>query len=107
MGFDGTELSQAIAAIRAGLVGAQAEGEVTSIRFTVKDVTLDLGIELRSTTSGGGGVKAFVVSGEARGERAHLDTHRLTVRLEVAGAPGAIEISDSDDEDWSVTGSQR
>jgi hypothetical protein len=32
----------------------------------------------------GGGVKALVVSGEARGEHSAATTHRLTVTLDVA-----------------------
>ncbi|WP_407646158.1 trypco2 family protein [Actinacidiphila oryziradicis] len=37
MGFDGTELSQAIAAIRTGLTSAQAQAADSPIRFTAKD----------------------------------------------------------------------
>ncbi|MFE9622792.1 trypco2 family protein [Streptomyces sp. NPDC006527] len=91
--WDETELSEAIKAVRAGLTAAQQDGADSAIRFTVKEIVLDLGIELRRTTAAGGGVKAFVVSGEARGERVGTATHRLTVTLEVAGpdeeAPGA------------------
>jgi len=104
MGIDGTELSQAIAAIRNGLTAAQAEGAGAPIRFAVKEITLDLGIELRSTTTAGGSVKAFVVSGEARGERAHANTHRLTVRLEADETAGPLQISDTDEDAWSEPG---
>jgi hypothetical protein len=43
-----------------------------------------LGIELRRTESAGGGVKAFVVSADAKGERVRAATHRMTVTLQVA-----------------------
>ncbi|MEU9059820.1 trypco2 family protein [Streptomyces sp. NPDC048430] len=45
-----------------GLAAAQQDGDGSPVRFTVKEVVLDLGIELRHTASAGGGVKAFVVS---------------------------------------------
>lgn len=87
MELDGTELSEAIEAVRTGLIAAQQDGDGSPVRFTVKDVTLDLGIELRHATSAGGGVKAFVVSADARGERARAATHRMTVTLEVEPSP--------------------
>lgn len=80
----GTELSEAIKAVRSGLAAAQQDGETSAIRFTVKEITLDLGIELRQATSAGGGVRAFVVSADARGEQARTATHRMTVTLQVA-----------------------
>jgi hypothetical protein len=87
MELDGTELSEAIKAVRAGLVAAQQDGDGSPVRFTVKDVTLDLGIELRHAASASGGVKAFVVSADARGERARTATHRMTLTLEVESSP--------------------
>ncbi|MEW2161058.1 trypco2 family protein [Streptomyces sp. NPDC007189] len=82
--MDETELSEAIKAVRAGLTAAQQDGADAAIRFTVKEIVLDLGIEIRKTAAASGGVKAFVVSGEARGERSAATTHRLTVTLDVA-----------------------
>ncbi|WP_070020131.1 trypco2 family protein [Streptomyces nanshensis] len=80
------ELSEAIKAVREGLEAAQRDGAGSDLRFRVKDVVLDLGIELRKTSSAGGSMKAFVVSGEARGERSTAQTHRMTVSLELEGA---------------------
>ncbi|MFB7506417.1 trypco2 family protein [Streptomyces broussonetiae] len=82
--LDETELSEAIKAVRAGLAAAQQDGADAAIRFTVKEIVLNLGIEIRKTAAASGGVKAFVVSGEARGERSAATTHRLTVTLDVA-----------------------
>ncbi|MEV7595641.1 trypco2 family protein [Streptomyces sp. NPDC089922] len=84
MELEPTELSDAIKAVRDGLAAAQRDGAGSPIRFTVKDVVLDLGIELRHTASAGGGVKAFVVSADAKGERSKTATHRITVTLSVA-----------------------
>ncbi|MFF4583038.1 trypco2 family protein [Streptomyces sp. NPDC001389] len=86
MDQDGTELAEALMAVRAGLAAAQQEGDGAAIRFKVKEVTLDLGIELRASGAASGGVKAFVVSTDAKGEWSRSRTHRLTVNLEVNGA---------------------
>lgn len=91
MALDETELSEAIAAVRAGLTAAQQDGADTEIRFTVTEIVLDLSIEIRKATSAGGGVKALVVSGEARGERSEGATHRVTVTL---GVDGPVRIGD-------------
>ncbi|WP_369392350.1 trypco2 family protein [Streptomyces sp. CG1] len=64
--MDETELSEAVKAVRAGLTAAQQDGADAAIRFTVKEIVLDLGIEIRKTAAASGGVKAFVVSGESQ-----------------------------------------
>ncbi|MFD7831710.1 trypco2 family protein [Kitasatospora sp. NPDC059803] len=87
---NGTELAEALMAVRAGLVAAQQEGDGSAIRFKVKEVTLDLGIELRSSGTASGGVKAFVVSTEAKGEWSKSRTHRLTINFEVDGSDNVL-----------------
>jgi hypothetical protein len=88
MDLEPAELSQAIRAVRSGLAAAQQEGDGLPIQFTVKDVVLDLGIELRRTESVGGGVKTFVVT-DAKGERPEVAAHRMTITLQVASDEGA------------------
>lgn len=97
MELEPTELSEAIKAVRGGLAAAQQDGDGSPVRFTVKEIVLDLGIELRHTASIGGGVKAFVVSADAKGERAKTATHRMTVTLTVApdGEGSDLLIGDS------------
>ncbi|QXE38069.1 hypothetical protein KQY30_31405 [Streptomyces sp. GMY02] len=99
MELEPTELSEAIKAVRRGLAAAQQDGEGFPVRFTVREIVLDLRIELRHTASAGGGVKAFVVSADAKGERMKTATHRMTVTLEVAGGGegGDLLIRDSGD----------
>lgn len=92
MAVEPTELSETIKPVRAGLAAAQQDGDGSPIRFTVKDIMLDLGIELRQSASTGGGVKAFVVSADARGERASTATHRMTVTLQVETSPGGSDV---------------
>ncbi|MGW2870821.1 trypco2 family protein [Kitasatospora sp. NPDC001225] len=91
-----TELSEAIKAVRTGLVEAQQDGDGLPIRFSVREITLDLEVELRHSVSAGGGVKAFVVSADAKGERASTRSHRLTVTLDIQSgqAGGDVLIGD-------------
>ncbi|HEY8985347.1 MAG TPA: trypco2 family protein [Streptomyces sp.] len=98
MAVEATELSEAIKAVRAGLVAAQADGSDAPIQFTVSDIVLDLDIELRRTTSGGGGVKAFVISADARGEQVRTTTNRMTVTLQVAATPDGNTLRVNDHE---------
>lgn len=97
MELEPTELSEAIKAVRGGLAAAQQDGTGAPVQFTVKEIVLDLGIELRHTASAGGGVKAFVVSADAKGERSRAATHRMTVTLAVApdAEGGDLLIGDS------------
>ncbi|MHA6760958.1 trypco2 family protein [Streptacidiphilus sp. PAMC 29251] len=81
MDLEPTELAQAVAAIRQGLLQAQREGSGSQIPLVVREVVLEMDIELRHTVSGGGGIKAYVVNVEGKGERAQTRGHRLTVRL--------------------------
>lgn len=71
---------------------SRQDGDGSPVRFTVKEIVLDPGIELRHTASAGGGVKAFAVSADARGERAETSTHRMTVALAVAPDDGGGDL---------------
>ncbi|MFI1170111.1 trypco2 family protein [Streptomyces melanogenes] len=91
MAFEGTELSEAIEAVRAGLLAAQQERPAPDIRFTVKEVVLDFVIEIRKTAAASGGIKAYVVGADARRERSAGQTHRMTVTLHT---DGPVRVSD-------------
>ncbi|MFF7330297.1 trypco2 family protein [Streptomyces sp. NPDC090306] len=87
--LDGLELGQAIEAVRKGLAWAADQGGSSSVRFLVDTVTLELTVELRHTASAGGGMRAWVVTAEGRGERAAANTQRITVVLRT---PQSVEI---------------
>ncbi|KQX67430.1 hypothetical protein ASD48_15265 [Streptomyces sp. Root1310] len=82
------ELSEAIAAVRAGLLGARAEGAGSEVRFVPEEVVLDMSIELRHSTRAGGGVKAYVLSADAGRESAGSRTQHITVRFRVTDTEG-------------------
>ncbi|MEU5633365.1 trypco2 family protein [Streptomyces rishiriensis] len=82
------ELSEAIAAVRAGLAGARDEGVGSDVRFVPEEVVLDFAIELRRSMRAGGGVKAFVLSADAGGESAGTRAQHITVRFRVTDRDG-------------------
>lgn len=88
MQSDGTELSEAIAAVRAGLADARSMGAGSEVKFIPEEVTLDFSIELRRGKKRGGTVKAYVLSGEAGSESAGTDAQRITIRLRVVDDDG-------------------
>lgn len=96
MELEPTELSKAIEAVRGELAAARQEGNGSGIRFEIETVVLDFGLELRNTVSASGGIKAFVVSTDAKGEHAKTATHRMTVTLRVApdGTGRPLQIGD-------------
>ncbi|MEU5275134.1 trypco2 family protein [Streptomyces asoensis] len=77
----GTELGEAIEAVRRSLAWAACQGEDSAVRFTVDTVQLEFAIEVRRTGTAGGGVRAWVVSADGRDERARTSTQRITVCL--------------------------
>src|SRR4051794_27968971 len=92
---DGMELSEAIAAVRAGLAGAKDEGAGSEVRFVPEEVVLDFAIESRRSTRAGGGVKAFVLSADAGGESAGTRAPHITVRFRVTETDGGeLPVSD-------------
>jgi hypothetical protein len=74
-------LADAIEAIRAELIAAQAAGVGSPIRFAAEPVEVELGVEVRTGGKGDAGIRIGVVSIGAGGERSSASTHRLTVRL--------------------------
>ncbi|MFJ8196444.1 trypco2 family protein [Streptomyces sp. NPDC096152] len=85
---DGTELSEAIAAVRAGLVAARSTGAGSEVRFVPDEVVLDFTVELRRSKKRGGAVKAYVLSAEAGGESAGTVAQHVTIRFRVTDEAG-------------------
>lgn len=77
----GVDLADAIATVRADLERAIAEGQGSALAFRAGPIELEFEVAFSSKGTAGGGVKAWVVSAEASGERARAQTHRLKVSL--------------------------
>jgi hypothetical protein len=74
-------LAEAIEAVRTELLEAQQTGRLEALRFSVGKVVVELGGELKTTGGVGAGVKFWVVSVDAKGERSSAATHRVSVEL--------------------------
>ncbi len=72
MELEPTELAEAIKAVRGGLAAAQQDGGGSPIRFTVKEIVLDLGMGLRHcpapSAEAGAARGGFTRFGDRRGK---------------------------------------
>lgn len=75
------ELAAAINQVREQLVRAIEDGEDSPIAFRAGPVEMEFEVTFSSTRSGDAGVRVWVVSAGAKGERVRATTHRLKVSL--------------------------
>jgi hypothetical protein len=79
------ELSDAIGVVREQLVAAQAAGQRVEagqgLTFTVGKVSIEFSGEVKKATSGGGGLKFWVLTAEAKAERSSGATHKVSIEL--------------------------
>lgn len=79
------ELGAAIEAVRVQLVAAQQEGLRSAagkkLSFAVGKVSIEFAGEVSNTVGASGGVKFWVVTAVAEGERASSASHKVTVEL--------------------------
>jgi hypothetical protein len=74
-------LAEAIRSLRAELTQAMQEGEGQGLQFKVDPVELEFELAVTSTKGGGGGIKFWVVTAEAKLDRATATTHRIKLSL--------------------------
>ena len=74
-------LADAIRSLRAELTQAMQEGEGQGLRFKVDPVELEFELAVTSTKGGGGGIKFWVVTAEAKLDKATATTHRIKLSL--------------------------
>jgi hypothetical protein len=74
-------LAEAIRSLRAELTQAMQEGEGQGLRFKVDPVELEFELAVTSTKGGGGGIKFWVVTAEAKLDKATTATHRIKLSL--------------------------
>lgn len=77
----GVDLADAIATVRTELERAIGEGQGSALAFRAGPIELEFEVAFSAKGTAGGGVKAWVVSVEASGERTRGRTHRLKVSL--------------------------
>lgn len=103
-GEEWLDLADAISLLRDQI--AEAQDRLTAptgpgdrgVRFTMGEVTLDLGLELTGTKGVNGGLRWSVISLGAKKESGSKATHMVSVKL-TPGRPGGggdIEVSDEE-----------
>ena len=79
------ELSDAIGIVREQLVATQVAGRQVAagqvVTFAVGKVSIEFSGEVKKATSGGGGLKFWVVTAEAKAERSSGAVHKVSVEL--------------------------
>jgi hypothetical protein len=83
-------ITEAITRLREQLKEAQrASRDDKDLRFLVKSVEVELGIEFRTELEGGASVKAWFLDASGKGTSANETTHKITLMLEPVGRDNA------------------
>lgn len=91
-----TLLRDQIAVAQARLADPMGSGD-RGVRFTMGEITLDLGLELTGTKGVDGGLRWSVISLGAKKESASKATHTVTVKLTPHGSGGGdVDVSDEE-----------
>lgn len=77
----GIELSEAVEAVRDGLITAASRGTGQDLRFELGDIQLEFTVELRRDVRGKGGVRAWVVDASTEAGRASGRTQKVAFTL--------------------------
>ena len=77
----GMELADAVEAVRQGLMAGAARGADASVRVEVGEIRLEFTVQLTRTTTGRGGIRAWVVEAGAERASAQDRTHTVSVTL--------------------------
>jgi hypothetical protein len=79
------ELADAIGVVREQLVAAQLAGRRVVagqvLTFAVGKVSVEFSGEVKKVAGGSGGVKFWVVTADAKGERSSSATHKVSIEL--------------------------
>jgi hypothetical protein len=91
------DLSETIAALRRELTMAMAEGSGEKIQFQLGPVELEIALDIKKSTSAGGGIKFWVASFEGKGQTTKETRHRIKLQLQPVSAnrpnPGPLTIA--------------
>ncbi|CAL9327221.1 trypco2 family protein [Streptomyces sp. SudanB182_2057] len=81
-------LADALRALRAELAEATLEAAGDTVRLHVEQVDLNLEVSVQRATEGGGGVRFWVLSADAKAARETTITHTVSLRLTAETAGG-------------------
>ncbi|MFC9928882.1 trypco2 family protein [Streptomyces sp. NPDC127190] len=75
------ELSDLLASLRSEIETARAEADGKDVRFRIESLDLELQVAVEKSKQAKGGVKFWVLSGEASGGSKNTRTHVIKLRL--------------------------
>ena len=84
----GMELSDAVEAVRAGLMAGAARGAGAGVRFEVGEIRMEFAVQLERVRGVRGGVKAWVVEAGAESSRTSGRTHTVSFTLRPTDGQG-------------------
>ena len=77
----GLGLAAAIKLVRSELQQAMEDGRSSPLAFTAGPVQLEFEVVFAKGKAGGGGIQAWVVSVDFKGNKSTATTHRMTISL--------------------------
>jgi len=77
----GLGLAAAIKLVRSELQQAMDDGRSSPLAFTAGTVQLEFEVAFTKGKEGGGGIQAWVVSVDFKGNKSTANTHRMTISL--------------------------
>jgi hypothetical protein len=80
-GQPGFGLAAAIEAVRSELEVAVERGRSSPLAFTAGAVEMEFEVAFTKSMEGSGGIKAWVLSADFKGNQSTVTTHRITVSL--------------------------
>jgi hypothetical protein len=102
--FDALELSDAVQAVRDGLLDATARGTGSPLAFELGEIHMEFAVELRRERKAGGGVRAWVLTGSAETSRSRGHTHTVSFTLHPRRASDGAGWLVNDDDPGDASG---
>jgi hypothetical protein len=91
---EGIGLAKFVQHLREEVRSAITEGREDTLRFLVKSIEVELEVAVEEETSGGGGLKFWVVSAEGKAADKHAVRQKIKLQLEpVEGGTGDVLMS--------------
>jgi len=85
-------LSDVLQQLREELALAQEKAKGESLKFTVKDIEVELHVATTQEANGKVGFKVWLLEGDFGGKQGHEQTHKIKLRLEPPQLPDGSQV---------------
>ncbi len=92
-------LSDVLLQLRKELAEAQEKAKDENLKFTVKDIEVELQVATTQEANGKVGFKVWLLEGEGGGKQGHEQTHKIKLRLEPPQLPDGSQLKVSGERD--------